>query len=92
MEIWIALIASSVLATALAVAGVAWLMRRPRRPDPQTESVRRWVALQLSELPPAQKEAVELFAWAAKSGWPVVAHNVNLGSDFPNAKKAIQHD
>lgn len=64
--------------------------------DPRDEARRieleRWVATQLADLPPAQLEAVELFAWASRSGWHTVAQNVMLGNTHPIAKKVIAHD
>lgn len=75
----------------LAATIVALLVTNLRRRDtPQGTLLKSWTADQLSQLTDAQLEAVRLWAWAERVGWKTVALNVELGKDFPIARKEIE--
>lgn len=84
---------SVVLACTLAGAALLYFKTRPpRAATPAERQLKIWVAEQLSTLSPEQTEAVHLFAWASKQGWRTAVENVQLGSEYPLAKKATSHE
>jgi hypothetical protein len=87
------IVLSILLAVLLVSLIVVYLKSRPpRAATPAEQRLKVWTAEQLSMLTPEQSEAVQLFAWASRQGWRTAVENVQLGSEYPLAKKATSHE
>lgn len=73
----IALTAAITAAVSVAIVWVVWRFVRPSaRQLAEVQELRKAVAELMSDLTPAQLEAAQVFAWAAKSGWNTVNYQI----------------
>ena len=87
------LTAAITAAVTVAIVWAVWRFSRPAaRQIAEVQELRKAVAGLMSDLTPAQLEAAQVFAWAAKSGWSHVNHQIrhrHVRGTYPHVEKAM---